>query len=154
MTGNEAFVLAEIDAADTGPLRGRVLRPGSPAAATVFLGDDHPQVVHLAARVGGPDGPIIAVGTIFPDGAPWAAGRPDSWRIRGMATDPAWRGRGAGRLVLDGLLDSARAGAGTLVWCHARVGAWGFYRRAGFTAVGAVFHDGIADHQSMVRPLP
>ena len=57
------------------------------------------------------------------------------WQLRGMATDPAVRGAGAGRaLVADGLARVAARG-GDLVWCDARVSAAGFYERMGFTVV-------------------
>ena len=57
------------------------------------------------------------------------------WQLRGMATDPAVRGTGAGRaLVAEGLARVAARG-GDLVWCDARLAAVGFYERMGFAVV-------------------
>ena len=133
------------------PLRAEVLRPGLPETSTHFRGDDLPLACHLAAFGTGRE--VVAVGTIFPDPPPWDVDRPDAWRIRGMATTERCRGRGLGRGVLDGLVAHAVEHGATLVWCHARVGALAFYRRAGFDTVGDPFDDGIALHQSMQRVI-
>lgn len=132
------------------PLRLAVLRAGMALADTLFEGDDHPQVAHVAASAGGE---IVSVGTVFPDPMPWDSDRSGSWRIRGMATDGGWRGQGLGGRVLDALLAHAVGGGGSVIWCHARQGAWDFYARAGFTPHGDVFDDGLAVHRSMWRDL-
>jgi predicted GNAT family N-acyltransferase len=71
-----------------------------------------------------------------------------------MATDPAVRGSGAGRaLVEEGLARIAARGA-DLVWCDARVAAAGFYERLGFVVVtGEYDKPGIGPHVGMVRQL-
>src|SRR5437588_522244 len=71
---------------------------------------------------------LIAVGLIGPEGEPGA------WRVRGMATAPQARGRGAGTAVLDALLRHARAHAATSVWASVRTPARRLYERAGFRA--------------------
>jgi GNAT superfamily N-acetyltransferase len=70
-----------------------------------------------------------------------------------MATRADARSQGYGRAVLDVLLAHAVAHGGVVVWCHARVGALEFYRRAGFGEVGELFDDGFGPHRSMSRPL-
>jgi ribosomal protein S18 acetylase RimI-like enzyme len=72
---------------------------------------------------------LVAVGLIGPDGEPGA------WRIRGMATTPAARGRGAGSAVLEALLEHAAAGGAQRVWCNARTRARSLYERAGLRVV-------------------
>jgi GNAT superfamily N-acetyltransferase len=76
---------------------------------------------------------LVAVGMITP-------GDPaEGWRVRGMATAPEFRGRGAGGAVLAALVsEAARAGA-TRVWCNARTPAVSLYERAGFRAVSDEF---------------
>jgi ribosomal protein S18 acetylase RimI-like enzyme len=76
---------------------------------------------------------LVAVGFVGPEGEPGA------WRIRGMATVPAARGRGAGTGVLDALLRHASAHGATSVWCNARVAAISLYERAGLRVVSEVF---------------
>jgi GNAT superfamily N-acetyltransferase len=78
-------------------------------------------------------GVLVAVGLVAPDGLP------GSWRVRGMATAPVARGRGAGTAVLGALLDHAAGAGATRVWCNARVGARSLYSRAGFRATSAEF---------------
>ncbi|MCU1670125.1 MAG: GCN5-related N-acetyltransferase [Blastococcus sp.] len=128
--GPIAVTVEEVPAGLTYPLRGAVLRPGRPVE---IAGDDEPDTFHLAART--PAGQVVGVVRFHPAACSW---RPDArapWQLRGMATDPAVRGTGAGRaLVAEGLARVAAAG-GDLVWCDARVAAAGFYERMGFAVV-------------------
>jgi ribosomal protein S18 acetylase RimI-like enzyme len=137
------------------PLRHEVLRSGRSFESTAFDGDDHPSAVHLAACLVTRDGvgDIVSVGTAYPDPPPWETVESEPWRIRGMATKDALRGRGIGANVLGSLVDHAREQGGDLIWCHARIGAVEFYRRAGFVVIGETFDDGVALHQSMWRTL-
>jgi ribosomal protein S18 acetylase RimI-like enzyme len=57
----------------------------------------------------------------------------DGWRVRGMATAPQARGRGAGTAVLDALMAHAQALGAERIWAHVRVPARSLYGRAGFT---------------------
>jgi ribosomal protein S18 acetylase RimI-like enzyme len=123
------------------PLRAAVLRPGQPPEAAVFPGDDDPRAGHVALRDGG--GRVVAVGSVFPEG--------EGFRVRGMATDPAARGRGLGSEVLAALIAHAREQGAEVIWCHARIPALALYERAGFVREGEVFDvEGIGPHQRMV----
>jgi GNAT superfamily N-acetyltransferase len=144
--------IEQVPAERVRPLRLLVLRTGREPGSTIFEGDDHPDVAHVAA-VDTASGDVVAVGTVFPDPVPWDPGRAGAWRIRGMATAEGRRGRGIGARVLEALLAHARAGGGAVIWCHAREGAWEFYERAGFAAHGEAFDDGLAVHRSMWREL-
>jgi ribosomal protein S18 acetylase RimI-like enzyme len=107
---------------------------------------DEPSEVFAA---GGFDGErLIVVGMIA------SSEQAGSWRVRGMATAAGERSRGAGRGVLDALLEHARANGGTRVWCNARVPARSFYERAGFHACSEVFDvPPIGPHLVMEREL-
>ncbi|MHB8680598.1 MAG: GNAT family N-acetyltransferase [Acidimicrobiales bacterium] len=157
-----AVVLGPVSAAAVRPLRAAVLRPDRPVDESVFPGDDDPRARHLALRLGGAGGDIVAVGSLLPDAPPWLGGdAPGSggdgppWRIRGMATHPDHRGRGHGARVLAALLEAVAATGGGLVWCNARITATSLYRRADFEEIGEVFEvPGIGPHQAMQRTLP
>jgi predicted GNAT family N-acyltransferase len=145
-----AVKVEQVPVEATLPLRSAVLRGGGLAA---MPGDDEPGTVHLAARDG--SGAVIGVVRIHPQPCPW---RPDAvrpWQLRGMATDPAVRGSGAGRLLVEAVLDHVRDHGGDLVWCDARTSAAGFYERMGFTVVTEEFDKpGIGPHVGMIKELP
>jgi predicted N-acetyltransferase YhbS len=141
----------EVAAELTYPLRGAVLRPGG--GDLVWAGDEDPATLHLAACT--PDGRVVGVVRFSPAPCAWRREARSPWQLRGMATEPAVRGSGAGRaLVVDGLARLAGRGA-DLVWCDARVPAAGFYERMGFTVVTAPFDKPpVGRHVGMVIDLP
>jgi len=142
--------VAEVPAEVTYALRGAVLRPNG--GEITWAGDEDPATFHLAART--PDDRVVGVVRFSPAPCPWRPLAAAPWQLRGMATDPAFRGSGAGRaLVVDGLARVAARG-GDLVWCDARVGAAGFYERMGFTVVTEEFEKpGIGAHVGMLKDL-
>jgi GNAT superfamily N-acetyltransferase len=95
----------------------------------------------------------VGVATVAPEGHP-VDPRPGDWRLRGMATAPAARGRGVGAALLRACLDHARARGGARVWCNARVTAEGFYLGAGFVPEGGRFDiPGLGEHVVMTVSL-
>ena len=117
-----------IPVAATRELRQAVLRPHqtlddlaaheSPEAFAVGVFDDEK---------------LVSVGFVAPDG------EPGSWRVRGMATVPEARGRGAGAAVLDALVQHAEDEGATRIWCNARTPARSLYERGGFEIVSQEF---------------
>lgn len=75
-------------------------------------------------------------------------------RIGRMAVDRALRGQRWGRLLLDALVQAARARGDTSVLLHAQCHAEGFYRRAGFVPEGEVFEEAGIAHVGMRKILP
>ncbi len=140
----------EVPAEATYALRRAILRPDGGAIA--WSGDEDPATFHLAARTGDR---IVGVVRFSPAPCPWRPAGRAPWQLRGMATEPAVRGAGAGRaLVVDGLARVAARG-GDLVWCDARVTASGFYERMGFTVVSEPFEKpGIGTHVGMLIDVP
>ncbi len=115
------------------PARTRALRRlvfGAPAGGR-YCDDPGPDGLHLAAL--DQAGKVIASGAI--ERSADAAG----WRVRAMAVNPAWRGRGVGAALLAALVDHARARGATHIWCHARVTVEDFYRAAGWVRSGSPF---------------
>jgi predicted GNAT family N-acyltransferase len=146
-----SVTVEEVTAEVTYPLRRLVLRPNG--GEIVWAGDEDPATVHLAARTA--DGAVVGVVRFHPAPCPYRSGAAAPWQLRGMATDPAVRGAGAGRaLLVDGLTRVAARG-GDLVWCNARVTAAGFYERRGFAVVTEPFDKpGIGPHVGMVIAVP
>jgi len=144
-----------VDAVRVRSLRHRVLRAHQPVEQVVWRGDDDPLALHVAAvdRAAAGGGEPRAVATIAPDPHPDRPRRGD-WRVGGMATDPAWRGRGLAAALLDRLLEHATGHDGVRAWCFARVAARSLYVRAGFRAEGDVFDLGdLGPHLLMSRSL-
>ncbi len=128
--------VVDIAAADTHDLRRRVLRDGDPVAELEWPGDHDSSTIHLGVL--GAEGSPIAVSTwlwrpspLMPDDA--------AVQLRGMATDPAHRGTGMARAMLEAGLAPAAAGRIIVAWANARVRALGFYESHGWRAVGPVF---------------
>lgn len=120
--------LRAIPLAQTRALRRDVLRP---YLTVEELAEHEP---NDAVAYGAFDGDeLIAVGLVGPEGGPGL------WRVRGMATKPEARGRGAGTRVLQALVQHAAAHGATRLWCNARKRALALYERAGFEATSDEF---------------
>ena len=148
--GSLIVTVEEVAAGVTYPLRGAVLRPGRPVE---MPGDDDPGTVHLAART--VEGQVVGVARFHPNPCAWRPDAGQAWQLRGMATDPAVRGSGAGRALVDAGLALIVDRGGDLVWCDARAAAVGFYERMGFTVVTEPYEiEPIGRHLGMVVDLP
>ena len=138
----------EVDATATRPLRHLVLRPGQPAASTIYPGDDDPDTQHYAAFIASQ---LVGIASLYREARPGADILP-GWRIRGMATSGEARGKGVGRALLNACLDHVEAQGGGELWCNARAEALGFYAAAGFDILGDEFEiPGIGPHRVMRR---
>ena len=121
-------VVRPISLEQTRALRQAVLRPHEPVER--MASSETADTIALGAFSGDQ---LVAVGMIAPDG------EPGGWRIRGMATAPAARGRGAGSAVLDALIEHARSQGARRIWCNARTPARSLYERAGMRVVSEEF---------------
>lgn len=136
------FDVRPVTLPQTRDLRRRVLRPHQTAAELAAAEDDRAFAVAAVDH----SGAIVACGHVAPDG------EPGGWRVRGMATEPAARGAGAGSAVLQELVDHATAHGATRIWCNARTPAVTLYARAGFAVVSDRFElPDIGPHVVMER---
>ncbi len=134
------------------PLRQRVLRPHQRLDEMGVPGERDPGALHLAALT--PDGEVVGTAVLLPERFRRLPDRPDAWRLRGMATDERWRGRGVGGLLLRRVVQHVAAHGGGLLWCHARLPAQAFYGRAGFVPVGEPWEEPqIGPHVAMLREV-
>lgn len=143
-------VVRRVPAAATVALRAEVLRPGLPPEVVVKPDDDDPDTWFFAAVE--PGGRPVATVNVRPAAPPWDAEGRGYWQLRGMATAADARGHGHARAVLAAALGHVDR-VGARVWCNARTGALGFYRRFGFEGVGEVWHDPVSGpHLCLLRP--
>jgi GNAT superfamily N-acetyltransferase len=122
------FKVRPLPLADTRALRQEVLRPHQ--TVEELAGYEPAGAVAFGAFDGSE---LVAVGLIGPDG------EPGDWRVRGMATAPRARRRGAGSAILHALVQHAIAHGATRVWCNARTPALTLYQRAGFVVASDEF---------------
>jgi GNAT superfamily N-acetyltransferase len=124
-----------VQASEIIDLRHRVLRAGLPRSQAMFPGDDLPTSGHFAAYVTANPAPLgcatFHLGTW--EGAP-------AFQLRGMATDPAWVGKGIGTAVLRFAMDSIQSASPIrLFWCNARLIALPFYKKLGWQIASEQF---------------
>ena len=124
-----------LQAAGTRELRRRVLYGHVPDETAVYPHDGQPGSFHLGARA---DGALVAVASWYPEATDRRPARAP-WRLRGMAVDPTYEGRGVGRLVFQAGVAELQSRGADLLWANARDGALEFYRRLGMTVVGDGF---------------
>jgi GNAT superfamily N-acetyltransferase len=127
--GERVVRLADLD--EVRPLQLAVLRPDGPIPGDA---PPPPEAVHVGAFE---DDVAIGAATVVP--APWpgpGALPLPTWQLRSMVVRADLRRTGVGALVLRLAEDTAAGRGAAALWANARVGALGFYVRAGWTVVG------------------
>jgi predicted GNAT family N-acyltransferase len=148
MPPDPAPVLQRVTADRIIDLRHTVLRAGYPRASAHFDGDDLDTTLHVAAILGGT---VVGCATYMRQNH----GEEPAYRLRGMATDPAWRGTGLGAKLLNLTDILMQSDPIRLRWCNARVPAIGFYLKQGWQVVSDEFDIPTAGpHHRMIRRLP
>lgn len=139
-----------IRTADTYPLRLKVLRPGGVLEDTHFANDRLEGSFHLGVFK---DDRCISIGSFYPEPHKELLGW-KQYRLRGMATDPEYQGKGAGKKLMLFALDHLKAQKADRLWCNARLIALPFYERFGFEVKGDEFDiPGIGPHFLMHRKV-
>ncbi|WP_223670765.1 GNAT family N-acetyltransferase [Kangiella shandongensis] len=128
-------MIKEVAVNDVYPLRSKVLRPGQPIEACHYKEDSREGVFHLAAS---DKGAVIGIASFYPEQHP-QFNDANSWRLRGMATDPEVRGQGLGLKLLQQGIRHCQARGATILWCNARTSAMPFYRKLNFEIYGDEF---------------
>lgn len=116
------------------PLRSLVLRNGKAFGECVFHGDEAESSIHLANSI---DDEIISVLTFHVADLPEFEGH--GFQLRGMATLPNHRGKGAGNQLLNFAITFLRGRKVNYIWCNARLSALSFYRGMGFELISEEF---------------
>jgi len=129
------FEIQLISAAETWPLRHKILRPHQDLQSSVYPQDEWPTTFHVGARS---NGQIVGVATFHEEVFPQLSAQMP-YRLRGMATDTASHGQGVGRLVLEKGIQELQARGCDLMWCNAREIAFPFYEKLGLKYLGPMF---------------
>ena len=139
-----------ISTAETMPLRCAILRPNRPPESAQFPGDNEPTTRHLGAFR---DGNIVGIASLY---AAEFKERPgvSAYQLRGMATAPEVRGERFGWELVLSCIRFARENEADILWCNARTGAVGFYRKLGFETIGDEFeYPDVGPHFRMWRAV-
>jgi hypothetical protein len=139
-----------ISAAEARPLRHQVLRPHQEFKTILYPQDQWPTTFHIGARL---DGKIVCVATFHEEAfAELPAQLP--YRLRGMATDTSFHGKGIGRMVLEKGIQELKSRHCDLLWCNAREVAFQFYEKLGLLYLGPMFDiPDIGPHKVMYKYL-
>jgi GNAT superfamily N-acetyltransferase len=140
-------VIERVDAATIRPLRRAILRPTRPPEASVYVQDDDPTTVHLAAYDDA-SGELVGCVTVFAEALD---DERKAWRLRGMAVEAGLRGTGVGAVLLATAIDAVRSAGAPLLWCEAREAAQGFYEKYGFVGSGELFEVPVAGPHRHMR---
>lgn len=146
----QVFEIREITAEETHSLRHQILRPHQPISECVLPGDEDEASFHFGAFL---DDRLVTIASVFEQ----RESRFDQlvsfrhqFRLRGMATDEEFRGRGLGAAVLRKCIEVSWARGGDVFWCNARVTAVAYYEKMHFHSIPTEFEiPGIGMHRVM-----
>ncbi len=134
-----AFSIDEVGVEVIRPLRHKYLRPDQPEDAVCYQTDGQETCRHFAAKDA--EGQVIASGTLNLEDR--VAGQPPfgtpGMRIRGIAVEDDWRGKGVGAAMVGHLLEEGRASGVAEAWGNARTENLRFYAKNGFAEVSGAF---------------
>ena len=126
------IIVQQITPAETRPLRHKVLWPHIPNEVDCVIDIDKRQdAIHLGAI---DQGRIVGICSLFKMDSSRLEHQ-NQYRLRAMATHPDWRGRQAGKAIVEKAIEITSAKGMDVLWCDARKVALGFYQRMGFTLI-------------------
>jgi GNAT superfamily N-acetyltransferase len=124
--------VSEITSEDTRALRHRVLWPHIEKEEDCVIDiDKRADAIHVGTFDGEK---LISVLSLFEMTTPKLEHK-KQYRLRAMATDPEYRGRGAGRLAVIEALKLVGEKGYDVLWCDAREIALNFYAKLGFELI-------------------
>lgn len=135
---------------ETLPLRQQVLKPFASEAECAYAEDDFPTTFHFGFFQ---SGKLISIATFIQQSHADFPGH-HSYRLRGMAVNPEYQGRGYGQKLLKYGMDFLADQDCDFLWFNARVKAFSFYEKMGFFMYGPLFElPGIGPHKVMYKNL-
>lgn len=137
-----------IEAPDTHAIRNEVLRPSGQIEDCVFEGDEDNNTFHLGAFV---EGKLVSIASFYLISHPSIEDE-NQYQLRGMATLYDFRHKGLSSELLKVAFPIIKQNFCTVLWCHARENAIGFYTKVGFEQTGERFFiPQIGPHYLMVK---
>lgn len=138
----------QIHPGETYAIRKEILRKNIPLPIE-FKGDLDADTFHIGVF---DSGKLVAVSSFMKSSFKHFSGI--QYQLRGMATLDAFRGKGAGSLMLKKAQEILNDRSADYLWCNARVVALGFYRKMGMSTFGDLFTlTYIGDHYVMFKKL-
>lgn len=141
--------LKKISLTELLPLRAKILRPGKKPEECIYDSDQLPDSFHLGAFDGDK---LISVISIYKENFESLEGH--GYRIRSMATDEEYRGKGTGSVLLNYAESEIRKLNCDYIWFNARSVAANFYLKNGYIIISDEFDiPGIGLHFVMTKRL-
>lgn len=136
---------------ETIDLRSRVLRPGQPLTACRYAEDKLNSTFHLGIKDGAT---VICNGTFILNSCHFFPDELSAYRLRGMATDPNYRGLQLGSKLIQAAENILQKRNCNLLWFNARESAFAFYEKNSFSSIGEIFDiPTIGPHKVMYKWL-
>lgn len=148
------YIHRQTDLTEILGLRHRVLREGFPLDDARFDGDNDSSTLHMATYACDEQksrtGPPLCCAT-FMDRMFMQKTR--ALQLRGMATEPAFQGKGLGKALLLSVIPEIVYLSGIRwFWCNARLSAVPFYEKLGWVCKTAVFEiPTVGPHRVMLK---
>lgn len=144
--GTSDLVFRKVEAAEIYPLRYAVLIVGTNRDSPVFPGDELDTTTHFGAFDAETCVACLSVIRSVWREAP-------AWQMRGMASAPEWRGRGAAMALIAHAERVIGLGSDLgVIWLNAREAAVGFYLKAGYVMDSERFMiENVGPHYRMVK---
>lgn len=140
-------MIKHITTAETLDLRNRVLRNNEGIDKCIFPFDDTEKNFHLGKFDGDS---VVSIATFYPED--YEGRGTGGYRLRGMATDPEFSGKGYGSELIKFAINELRCANASYIWCHARTVATEFYKKLGFEVISEEFEmPGIGPHFDMIK---
>lgn len=148
--GTMEYKVKEVPVEEILRIRSAELREGLDPEQCRFDEDDDDGAIHLGLFN---EGEIIGCLSVFRKQNK-NFDKPDQHQYRGMAVTQAYQGNAIGNLLLNKADRMVLSRKADFIWIHARKLALSFYRRNGYSVVGASFDiPGIGEHYLMYKRL-
>jgi len=131
---NPDYLLKEIQAEETWPVRHPVLRKGRPLEDVYMEADEKESTFHLGIFY---KTQIVGVASFMEDTHLDFSGYQS--RLRGMAVLPEYRKKGLAEMLLNKGEQLLKEKGRTLLWFNARIAALNFYKTLGYKTIGPEF---------------
>ncbi|MEH7459881.1 GNAT family N-acetyltransferase [Bacillus sp. JJ1127] len=144
------ITVKRIDASETYALRQKMLRPNQALIDCKYPSDYELHAFHLGAFQ---NDELISIASFSYETEPSLQGN-NHYRLRGMATVPAFRRQHAGSSLIKYAEVILKERQAEILWCNARITVADYYKRLGFHKHGEIFDiHPIGPHRLMYKAL-